>query len=190
MPIRLLTEPLRRENHWLDMRQEPEKARVVVRGKEKGETPLGFHYFLSHKQDANASFPIDRKPVDPPPIVQLKVSDPYNDTWSVLCMTVVVVQADGDLSSYLHNPYYFCACTLWDAELDQPKKPDTTPGAAPPEALQGQLVSSLHRLKDFDNTGTLAQSLYRSSVEIHHTPLSSIKVSAATTSTRRDGNYI
>jgi len=23
----------------------------------------------------------DRKPVDPPPIVQLKVSDPYNDTW-------------------------------------------------------------------------------------------------------------
>lgn len=36
MSIRLLTSPLSRENHWMTMRQQPEKARVVVRGKEKG----------------------------------------------------------------------------------------------------------------------------------------------------------
>ena len=69
------------ENHWLDVRQQPEKARVVVRGKEKGKTTLCASNVSSPVVSlTNFQWP-DRKPVDPPPIVQLKVQDPYNDTW-------------------------------------------------------------------------------------------------------------
>jgi len=58
---------------------------------------------------------------------------------------------DIKFSSYLHNPYYFCTVTLWHATEDEPMQPEPTPGATPFELLQGQLVSSLHRLKDFSN---------------------------------------
>ena len=42
-------------------------------------------------------------------------------------------------------------CTLWDATYDQP------PQTSLQSALAGTLVSSLHRLKDVDNTGGLFQ---------------------------------
>lgn len=55
-------------------------------------------------------------------------------------------------SSYLHNPYYFCTVSLWDAENEAQIKIEPAPNSPPAELLQGQLVSSLHRLKDFDNS--------------------------------------
>nr|ARB51352.1 VosA-alpha transcript variant 1 [Aspergillus terreus] len=90
----------------LIIRQQPTRARVAG-GKEK-----------------------ERKPVDPPPIVQIRVKE------------------DGTYlaSHYLQSPYYFMCCSLYDATED-------TPVPVPPStALTGTLVSSLHRLKDVDNT--------------------------------------
>ncbi|MCJ1375033.1 hypothetical protein MMC20_006267 [Loxospora ochrophaea] len=89
----------------LTIRQPPRRARVVG-PKEK-----------------------DRKPVDPPPIIQLHIRDASDPT-----------------QNYLQSPYFFMLCTLWDATYDQP------PQTSLQSALAGTLVSSLHRLKDVDNT--------------------------------------
>ncbi|KAI9872139.1 MAG: hypothetical protein M1830_002030 [Pleopsidium flavum] len=71
----------------------------------------------------------DRKPVDPPPIIQLKIKD------------------DSDpAQNYLQSPYYFMCCNLYDASQERPAQ------IAPQTALAGTLVSSLHRLKDVDNS--------------------------------------
>ncbi|PYH96265.1 hypothetical protein BO71DRAFT_321357 [Aspergillus ellipticus CBS 707.79] len=88
------------------VRQQPNRARVAG-GKEK-----------------------ERKPVDPPPIVQIRVKE------------------EGTYLSqhYLQSPYYFMCCSLYDAAEDNPVP------VAPSTALTGTLVSSLHRLKDVDNT--------------------------------------
>ncbi|OAX84384.1 hypothetical protein ACJ72_01247 [Emergomyces africanus] len=88
----------------LTVRQNPERARVAG-GKEK-----------------------ERKPVDPPPIIQLKIDE---------------VKDPGQ--NYLQSPFYFMCCTLYNATEDRPA---TT---AQSTALAGTLVSSLHRLKDTDN---------------------------------------
>ena len=76
---------------------------------------------------ANSS--ADRKPVDPPPIVQLRIRD------------------DTDPSqNYLQSPYYFMCTNLYSAS-------NNSPSLIPPhQALAGTLVSSLHRLKDIDNS--------------------------------------
>ncbi|OJJ40641.1 hypothetical protein ASPWEDRAFT_47434 [Aspergillus wentii DTO 134E9] len=89
----------------LTIRQQPDRARVAG-GKEK-----------------------ERKPVDPPPIVQLRV----REEGSYLAQ------------HYLQSPYYFMCCSLYDATEDTPVP------VAPSTALAGTLVSSLHRLKDVDN---------------------------------------
>ncbi|KAH1299811.1 hypothetical protein KXX33_002704 [Aspergillus fumigatus] len=89
----------------LIIRQQPNRARVAG-GKEK-----------------------ERKPVDPPPIVQLRV----REEGSYLAQ------------HYLQSPYYFMCCSLYDANEDQPVP------VPPATALAGTLVSSLHRLKDVDN---------------------------------------
>ncbi|KAJ6116369.1 hypothetical protein N7512_006094 [Penicillium capsulatum] len=72
----------------------------------------------------------ERKPIDPPPIVQLRV----RDEGSYLAQ------------HYLQSPYYFMRCSLYDATDDRPVP------VAPSTALAGPLVSSLHRLKDSDNS--------------------------------------
>ncbi|KAI8095678.1 velvet factor-domain-containing protein [Thamnidium elegans] len=76
----------------------------------------------------------DRRPIDPPPIVQLKVID------SKLPLTE---------KNYLQNPYYFMYASLMAADLDEElhllrdgKTRSTT----------GSVVSSLYHLKDIDNT--------------------------------------
>ncbi|KAL9588552.1 MAG: hypothetical protein Q9203_002640 [Teloschistes exilis] len=70
----------------------------------------------------------DRKPVDPPPIVQLQIKDPLDQA-----------------QNYLQSPYLFlCAC-LCHADLDDPERLPAD------KVLCGTLVSSLHRLKDVDN---------------------------------------
>ncbi|KAF4770991.1 hypothetical protein HAV15_012554 [Penicillium sp. str.  len=47
---------------------------------------------------------------------------------------------------YLQSPYYFMCCSLYDATEERPVP------VAPSTALAGTLVSSLHRLKDVDNS--------------------------------------
>lgn len=91
----------------LIVRQQPERARVAG-GKEK-----------------------ERKPVDPPPVIQLKVSQ--EGTYLA--------------QHYLQSPYYFMCCSLYHATEDHPVHSNQ-----PSTALAGTLVSSLHRLKDTDNT--------------------------------------
>ncbi|KAJ5414262.1 hypothetical protein N7509_000889 [Penicillium cosmopolitanum] len=90
----------------LTIRQQPDRARVAG-GKEK-----------------------ERKPIDPPPIVQLRVRP--EDSYLA--------------QHYLQSPYYFMTCSLYDASDDRPVP------VAPSTALAGTLVSSLHRLKDVDNS--------------------------------------
>ncbi|KAJ5815540.1 Velvet factor [Penicillium riverlandense] len=90
----------------LTIRQQPDRARVAG-GKEK-----------------------ERKPIDPPPIVQLRVRE--EGTYLA--------------QHYLQSPYYFMCCSLYDATEDTPVP------VAPSTALAGTLVSSLHRLKDVDNS--------------------------------------
>ncbi|OJJ44026.1 hypothetical protein ASPZODRAFT_135465 [Penicilliopsis zonata CBS 506.65] len=89
----------------LTIRQQPVRARVAG-GKEK-----------------------ERKPVDPPPIVQLRVRE----------------ESSYLAQHYLQSPYYFMCCSLYDPTEDHPVP------VAPSTALAGTLVSSLHRLKDVDN---------------------------------------
>ncbi|KAJ4360579.1 uncharacterized protein N0V89_001145 [Didymosphaeria variabile] len=89
----------------LVMRQEPKEALVLSAGKEKS-----------------------RKPVDPPPIVQLKVN------------------ADVESSQhFLQSPYLFVVADLWKPDKDE--RWEDRGG----NNLYGGLCSSLHRLKDIDN---------------------------------------
>lgn len=55
------------EDYELTIRQRPERARVAG-VKEKGKCSSKFCYILSNE-------PLDRKPVDPPPIIQLTIKD-------------------------------------------------------------------------------------------------------------------
>ena len=58
--------------------------------------------------------------------------------------------------NYLQSPYFFMCCNLYDVQAEKPA------AAAPQTALAGTLVSSLHRLKDIDNTGeSLSPSISR-----------------------------
>lgn len=88
----------------LIIKQKPENARLAI-GKEK-----------------------DRKPVDPPPIIQLKISPSSDPT-----------------QNYLQSPYFFMTCSLVGPADGRP----TSEGLS--GALGGTVVSSLHRLKDTDN---------------------------------------
>ncbi|KFY88503.1 hypothetical protein V500_06309 [Pseudogymnoascus sp. VKM F-4518 (FW-2643)] len=94
-------------DHELIVRQKPLHAKVFI-GKEK-----------------------DRKPIDPPPIVQLKISETVDPS-----------------QNFLQSPYYFISTTLVEDEENQPQ----ADREEVKNALAGTLVSSLHRLKDSDNT--------------------------------------
>lgn len=89
----------------LHFRQEPVEALVTVPGKEKA-----------------------RKPVDPPPILELTVSE-----------------HDDPQQQFLQSPYLFVSATLFKAEKDEPVD------AGVEKALLGTLVSSIQRLKDVNN---------------------------------------
>ncbi|KAE8348475.1 velvet factor-domain-containing protein [Aspergillus coremiiformis] len=105
-PDASLTRDLQSSDFELIIRQQPTRARVAG-GKEK-----------------------ERKPVDPPPIVQIRVRE--EGTYLA--------------QHYLQSPYYFMCCSLFDATEDIPVP------ESPSTALTGTLVSSLHRLKDVDNS--------------------------------------
>jgi len=87
------------------MRQEPKEALVTTEGKEKS-----------------------RKPIDPPPIVQLSVDSNVDP-----------------LNNFLQNPYIFLSVSLHKEGINEPVD------AQGEKSLAGTLVSSLHRLKDVDN---------------------------------------
>jgi hypothetical protein len=70
-----------------------------------------------------------RKAIDPPPIVELDVKS-------------VIDQQ----KNYLQNPYLFMVVSLYRSDQDE-----ALPGS---ESLTGTLSSSLHRLKNLDNTET------------------------------------
>lgn len=98
----------------LIVRQQPKYARVAI-GKEKGT---------------------DRKPIDPPPIVQLKLDgmrDPNNN--------------------FLQNPYLILTARLVSPKDDDSSSDGDSPSPSPKEnALTGTVVSSLYSLKDTDNS--------------------------------------
>ncbi|KAF1845396.1 uncharacterized protein K460DRAFT_239674, partial [Cucurbitaria berberidis CBS 394.84] len=97
--------PLRPGTCQLYFRQQPHEALVSLQGKEKV-----------------------RKPVDPPPILELVVNariDPQQQ--------------------FLQNPYLFACATLYKPDKDEPCEMSTE------KSLVGTLVSSLHRLKDISN---------------------------------------
>jgi len=110
------------EDIVLVVRQQPREALVLTAGKDK-----------------------NRKPVDPPPIIQL------------------IVQQEADPHKhFLQSPYLFMTCTLYDQNGDKPvveksvveKSVVEESGSSVKKesVLAGSLVSSLHRLKDNDNT--------------------------------------
>lgn len=68
-----------------------------------------------------------RKAIDPPPLVQLDVKSSVDPQ-----------------KNYLQNPYLFMVVSLYKPDRDEP-----FPGS---DSLTGTLSSSLHRLKDLDNT--------------------------------------
>ncbi|KAF9425021.1 hypothetical protein BGZ94_007923 [Podila epigama] len=90
----------------LTIRQQPQRAKVC--GKER-----------------------DRRPIDPPPIVQIKLADPSTDRHK----------------DYLQSPYLFMCCNL--VRVNDPDGDIVAPAH---RALAGTVVSSLNRLKDVDNS--------------------------------------
>ena len=120
--------------YQLKIRQQPECARVAI-GKEKGRFNLSVDVPPSPRAreitTANHADRLDRKPIDPPPIIQLSVSsvkDPHQN--------------------FLQNPYFMMTAKLvrsneaGDAPEDHNVKEN---------ALIGTIVSSLYSLKDTDN---------------------------------------
>ncbi|KAL4764083.1 protein vosA [Aspergillus foveolatus] len=102
-----LPRPSTSDDFELIVRQNPNRARVAGGKEKEGKRELTGDIDLS----------AERKPVDPPPIVQIRVKEE---------------------GTYLAH--------LYDAQED-------APASIPPStALTGTLVSSLHRLKDVDNT--------------------------------------
>ncbi|KAK0708269.1 velvet factor-domain-containing protein [Lasiosphaeris hirsuta] len=98
-------------DYTLRVRQQPKYARVAI-GKEK-----------------------DRKPIDPPPIVQLTVS-PRKDP----------------SKQFLQNPYLILTSRLVSVR-DEDSSPEEQHTAEPKESdLTGTVVSSLYSLKDTDNS--------------------------------------
>ncbi|KAJ2452332.1 hypothetical protein EV183_003011 [Coemansia sp. RSA 2336] len=99
--------PLQNE-HRLVLRQEPNRSRMCGIGEKA-----------------------DRRPVDPPPIIQLHVSDPTTANNRV----------------YLHNPYYFMYATLMD---ERGERELNTLSDKKARTMTGSVVASLAHLKDID----------------------------------------
>ncbi|KAF7376611.1 Velvet domain-containing protein [Mycena sanguinolenta] len=88
----------------------------------------------------------DRRPVDPPMIVQLSVTDPRNIGVSTSPPSRAPTQA-----SHLHltNPYYFMYAALIEPHTDNEVK-YVCDGGSP--STSGALVSSVRVLKDYPNS--------------------------------------
>jgi hypothetical protein len=105
MPVAPPVYAVRGHNVELVVRQQPTEALVSIEGKEK-----------------------TRKPIDPPPIIELKVNNPSDPT-----------------QQWLQSPYFFVVVDLIENGSSKRRDGSTT------GPLIGTLASSLHRLKDNDN---------------------------------------
>ncbi|TPX71484.1 hypothetical protein SpCBS45565_g01166 [Spizellomyces sp. 'palustris'] len=103
--------PLSLREHQLTIRQQPERARAC------GFTDRG-----------------DRRPLDPPPVAQLHVTNRHTGTI---------------YSDTLHNPYYMCYATLWHHEKDEEVVGREDENGR--HLLNGTVVTSMARLKDNEN---------------------------------------
>lgn len=96
----------------------------------------------------NIPIAADRRPIDPPPIVQLKVTSPSDPTGSTSLPPPT--PTDKETSAFLQNPYYFMFASLAapdsDEELHLLKDGKT-------RYTTGSVVSSLYHLKDHENGG-------------------------------------
>ncbi|KAJ7680953.1 velvet factor-domain-containing protein [Mycena polygramma] len=89
----------------------------------------------------------DRRPVDPPMIVQLSVSDP-RDIGGPNAPPSRTLRPISDQHSHLTNPYYFMYASLVEAHSDNEVKYVNEGGNA---STSGALVSSVRVLKDHPN---------------------------------------
>ncbi|ELU38726.1 Velvet domain-containing protein [Rhizoctonia solani AG-1 IA] len=80
----------------------------------------------------------DRRPIDPPPIVQLRVIDPNG--------TPSRPGSPASSQSYLQNPYYFMFASLASVDTDDELH-------LLKDGKVGSVVSSLYHLKDTENGG-------------------------------------
>ena len=124
----------------LIVRQEPKQARMCGVGS-KGMSAPNAGICI----DVNLTLPsADRRPIDPPPVVQLRVIDHRKGADRSAGSAGEELQAN----SYLQNPYYFMWASLAkpddDAELHWLKDGRTG-------CTTGSVVSSLFHLKDPDN---------------------------------------
>lgn len=95
----------------------------------RGQTQLIVRQQPSRAQVVQENNPKNRKPIDPPPIIELKYDDRH----------------DPSNSQWLVSPRTFMMVNLVDATNEE----EYVPG----KYLIGQTVSSLHRLKDINNKG-------------------------------------
>ena len=91
--------------------------------------------------------------MDPPPIIQVKIKHECRDPYEYLYHGYT---ANGDHSNYLQSPH-FLVCA--DPNLCTTTEPPTQTPVN--NALAGSTVSSLHKLKDIDNSGTFPWSTSR-----------------------------
>lgn len=103
--------------------------------------PSSFSPIQTHP---NASTAADRRPIDPPPIVQLRVTNANTGN------QITPHSTDKETSAFLQNPYYFMFASLAapdsDEELHLLKDGKT-------RYTTGSVVSSLYHLKDHENGG-------------------------------------
>lgn len=100
------------------------------------KTPTSSKFILSIRQQPQRAKVCgvkerDRRPIDPPPIIQIKLAEPSTDK----------------NKDYLQSPYLFMCCNLVHAN-----DPEGEIVAPAHRALAGTVVSSLNRLKDVDNS--------------------------------------
>lgn len=134
-------------DYELVVRQQPREALITQQGKEKSEYSR-LKFIISYcftNRDCTA----DRKPIDPPPIVQIRVPETRDPIRYVNSNRILHAIADIEERQFLQSPYLFMICHL------EPGEPAISAQEAR-EALTGSISSSLHRLKDVDNEGKYA----------------------------------
>ncbi|KAJ2184817.1 hypothetical protein EV181_004179, partial [Coemansia sp. RSA 532] len=117
----------RQIEHRLVLRQEPNRSRMCGIGEKDTTPPPATIPTLA----VGPVLAPDRRPVDPPPIIQLHVSDPTTSNNRV----------------YLHNPYYFMYATLMD---ERGERELNTLSDKKARTMTGSVVASLAHLKDID----------------------------------------
>ena len=140
--------PISHQYH-LKIRQEPERARVTG-AKEKGEQDPLFLFNFFGRLDHSLTYITVEHQIENPWILHPS-SSCISEMPVIQHSMVLQVPSHGRLltvgRNYLQSPYYFMCCNLWHAEKDEAIPTDKG------SVLAGTLVSSLHRLKDADNTG-------------------------------------